>query len=262
MSMLDKISTKKETEPLKVLIYGKEKIGKSTFASNIPGHVFMNLEGRLARIDEANAGPRIESYDGEDSVKTFLQELITSDHKHSTLVIDSANYLEDLISKYIARMHQKDCIESIPFGEGQGLLIAEWQNLINAFEILRLKRNMNIVFLSHATIKTNNPARGVSYNYYGPKLSGGKDKIKGTSDLLKGYCDIYAFANTEDITKQVSTGFSKTNQAVSSTRKLYMDPSDPSYESGVSLKGMPTECDFTWQAFSTAVANALAKKGE
>lgn len=262
MSMLDKISTKKEPEAFKVLIYGPPKIGKSTFAANIPNHIFMNLEGRLARIPEANAGPRISTYDGQDSVKTFLQELIASDHKFTTLVVDSVDYLEDLMSSYIARSAQKDSIESIPYGQGYGILMEEWKSILEAFEILRIQRNMHIVLLCHAMIKTNSPATGGTYDYYAPKLYGGKDKFKGSSDLLKGYCDVIGFANNEDVVKTVDNGFSKKSQAVNSSRKLFMDPANPAYEAGLSFKGMPTECDFTWLAFSTAVANALAKKGE
>ena len=258
MSMLENITTKKQPEAYKVLIYGPPKIGKSTFAANIPNHVFMNLEGRLGRIPEANAGPRIEKY---EDAKKLVQELIVESHKFGTLVIDSADYLEDMMSSEIARRAQKDSIEAVPYGQGYGNLVEEWRAFLNAMEILRLQKGMNIVFLCHAMVKTNSPATGGTYDYYAPKLYGGKDKFKGTSDLLKGYCDVIGFANNEDVVKIVDAGFNKKTQAVNSTRKLFMDPANPSYEAGLSFKGMPTECDFTWEAFSNAIANAN-KQGE
>ena len=42
-----------QSKPLKVVIYGPEGVGKSTFASLFPDPLFIDTEGSTARMDVA-----------------------------------------------------------------------------------------------------------------------------------------------------------------------------------------------------------------
>ena len=51
MSLLDSVMTGKETQIPRLLIYGAEGVGKSSFAASAPKAVFIQTEDGLGNID-------------------------------------------------------------------------------------------------------------------------------------------------------------------------------------------------------------------
>ena len=51
MGMLDNIQTGKENKPPRIMIYGSEGVGKSTFGASAPDAVFIQTEDGLSEID-------------------------------------------------------------------------------------------------------------------------------------------------------------------------------------------------------------------
>ena len=51
MSMLDNIQTGRENKPPRIMIYGSEGVGKSTFGASAPGAIFIQTEDGLGEID-------------------------------------------------------------------------------------------------------------------------------------------------------------------------------------------------------------------
>ena len=51
MGMLDSIQSGKENRPPRIMIYGAEGVGKSTFAASAPNPVFIQTEDGLGEID-------------------------------------------------------------------------------------------------------------------------------------------------------------------------------------------------------------------
>ena len=76
----------------KVVIYGPEGIGKSTFASHFPDPVFIDTEGSTKDMDVAR-------FDKASSWAMLLQQVkYVVDHPEAckTLVIDTADWAEQL----------------------------------------------------------------------------------------------------------------------------------------------------------------------
>ena len=79
--------------PPRILIYGTEGVGKSTFASAAPRPIFVQTEDGLAQID-CDKFPLAASF---EDVRLALCELRTQQHDYETVVVDSADWLERMI---------------------------------------------------------------------------------------------------------------------------------------------------------------------
>ena len=76
---------------LKIVVYGQEGVGKSTFASKFPDPVFIDTEGSTKQLDVAR-------FDAPTSWEMLLQEVeyvIKNPAVCKTLVIDTADWAEN-----------------------------------------------------------------------------------------------------------------------------------------------------------------------
>ena len=71
--------------PLKMVAYGPSGVGKSTFASQAPGCIFLCAEDGTGELDVA----RFPEPKSLVDVKSALHELLSGDHDYKTLAIDS-----------------------------------------------------------------------------------------------------------------------------------------------------------------------------
>ena len=76
MTTLDKVAHGRTAKPPRILLYGVEGIGKSTFGSQAPNPVFVQTEDGLDAIDCARF-PLATTY---DDVIESLEELQRRDH--------------------------------------------------------------------------------------------------------------------------------------------------------------------------------------
>ena len=93
MNLLETIMTGKAQQPPRLMIYGSEGVGKSTFAASAPKPIFVQTEDGLSEIDCAKF-PLCTSY---EEVVQQLKALRDGEHDYATLCIDSLDWLERLI---------------------------------------------------------------------------------------------------------------------------------------------------------------------
>lgn len=258
-NLLSNVTTQKKKVGLRIFIYAPPKFGKSRFAAQAPNHIFLNLEDGLSAIPDAMATPKINTY---EEFKDYLCELMEQDHKFKTLIIDTVDWLEVLISDYIVRMQRNPAYKTIadlPFGRGYPLLVAETRKLLNnELEWLRVNKGMNIICLAHSDRKTITPPMGESYDYYAPKLYAKKDKDDTTMAAWKEWVDILGFGNMKIFTKNCGDGFNEKTQAVGGDKFLYLTDKNPAFLAGSRYK-MPDAIPFTYEAFCNAMGQAMAE---
>jgi len=235
------------------MIYGEPKTGKSYFGTQIPNHVFLNLENGLEHLKGATKLPYTSEY---VEVKAMLSELATTDHPYKTLVVDSADVLENLIRKWIVastgNSGYKD-ITDIPYGRGYPLLLAETRKLIEMFEYLSAEKGMNIVFICHSEVKKMQPPIGNEYTYIAPSLYAKTTQGDSTLKIYTDYVDIIGYCEYRTIVKETSTGFGTRGQAVGTgERIMHLDASNPAFIAG-SRYPMPKQIPFEWSAFVQAL---------
>ncbi|MBR5990971.1 MAG: ATP-binding protein, partial [Bacilli bacterium] len=117
-----KIETGLEKRPLKVVIYGAEGIGKSTFASQFPNTLFLDTEGGTSSLPVR----RVKCGDSWEYLLSCVEEVIKDPSICQTLVVDTADWAESLCSKYVCEKYRKANIEDFGFGKGYVYLVDEF----------------------------------------------------------------------------------------------------------------------------------------
>ena len=151
----------------KVVVYGPEGIGKSTFASRFPDPLFIDTEGSTKDMDVA----RTET----PSSWMMLMEQVMYVRKHPelcrTLVIDTADWAEMLCVTQLCDKNQKNSIEEFGYGKGYVYLQEEFGRFLNLLEEV-VKAGVHVVLNAHAKMrKFEQPDELGSYDRWEMKLS-------------------------------------------------------------------------------------------
>ena len=173
----------------KVVIYGPEGIGKSTFASQFPDPVFIDTEGSTNSMDVARL-PKPTSW---QILLEEIQYVKTYPEVCKTLVIDTVDWAESMCIQSICDKHQKSGIEDFGYGNGYVYTKEEIGRFLNKLsEVVEV--GVNVVLTAHAQIrKFEQPDEMGAYDRWELKL--GKKTSSQTSPLIKEWADMLLFAN-------------------------------------------------------------------
>lgn len=192
MSFKDRITKGITERPVKCVIYGVEGIGKTTFASQFPKPLFLDLDRGSALLDVDRVNTIHTWTDLIETVKSFIQS--AGDDYH-TLVIDTADAAASLCERYVIKTQAggKSSIEAIPYGKGYKMLAEQFANLMVWLEYA-IDQGFNVVLVAHARLKTiTKPDDMGAYDHWELKLPGnGGNQL---SPLIKEWADLLLFAD-------------------------------------------------------------------
>ena len=188
MGLLEKIKKGNMDTPLRMLLYGVEGIGKSTFAAASERPIFACAEDglgpALTDVERVNIAAFPELLE-------LIRDLRTAKHEYKTLVIDTADWLEAMIYAYICQRDSKSGIEDYGYGKGYMAAQQELRLLLSQLDLLRTERGMHLILLAHALIKPYQNPVGDNYDRF---IMKGNEKITG---LLREWADVVLFARYE-----------------------------------------------------------------
>lgn len=232
--------------PPRMIIYGPDKIGKSTFGSQSPDPVFIPTEDGLDGIDVTRF-PLCTSY---EMFLEAMAALYTEKHDRKTLVVDSGDWLEALIHKRVATDEGKEHIDDIGYQKGYGVALDYWREVLEGLNALRLKKGMAIIILAHHEIKRFEPPDMEAYDRYQIKLH------KNSAPLLREWADIIGFANYKVLTKVTGKDFNDKEQyrALSGDERILHLTDQPTHAAGNRFS-LPASIPFSWADFSNALAS-------
>ena len=172
---------------LRIVVYGPEGIGKTTFASQFPGAVFIDTENSTEFLDVARY-PKPSSW-------TMLLEEVEDARRQAgaiqTLIIDTADWAEMLCKKHVCDSRNIKSIEDPGYGKGYVYLAEEWGKLLNALTEVQ-GAGINVVLTAHAMMrKFEQPDELGAYDRWELKLE------KKTAPMTKEWADMILFANYE-----------------------------------------------------------------
>ena len=203
-----------KTRPVKILIYGTEGIGKSTFASKFPKPVFIDLEGGTHYLNV----DRVDGVLDWTELLSTVAEISTSNYK--TLVIDTADWAERLAIQYICDKYSKAGIEEFGYGAGYTYLVEEFGKLIKNLD-RAIAHGINVVILAHATLRTITlPEEQGSYDHWELKLN--TKTTNKVAPLVKEWADMVLFMNYKTMLVEDKTANMGTKKkAVGGKRVMY-----------------------------------------
>lgn len=168
----------------KVVLYGVEGIGKTTFASQFPDPVFIDTENSTDYLD-------VKRFDKPTSWQMLLNEVqdMKLNRPGKTLVIDTIDWAEDLCKKSLCAQHNWKAIDSSDYGVRYVALGTEMGNLLDKLSEV-IDAGVNVVITAHAWLrKKEEPDEVGSYDRYELKLE------KKTAPIVKEWADTLLFAN-------------------------------------------------------------------
>lgn len=236
----------------KVVIYGPEGIGKSSFASQFPDPVFIDTEGSTDNMDVA----RMDKPTSWVMLKNEIAFIKANPDACKTLVIDTIDWAEQLAVDYVCAQHQKNGIEDFGWGKGYTYVQEEIGRLLNSLGEL-VDNGINVVLTAHAQIKKfEQPDEMGSYDRYELKL--GQKSSSKTAPLVKEWADMVLFANYKTIVMTTGTGKKK---AQGGERVMYTNHR-PAWDAK-NRHGLPDQLSFTFESvahiFNTPAPQAQAQ---
>lgn len=229
------ITKGKRARAQKVVVYGPEGIGKSTFAAQFPEPLFIDTEGSTDNMDVS----RLDKPSSYTMLKNEIAWVKANPTVCKTLVIDTIDWAESLIVDDICALHQKKGIEDFGYGNGYVYVKEELGRFLNSLSEL-VDLGINIVLTAHAQMrKFEQPDEMGSYDRWELKL--GKKTSSQTAPLVKEWADMVIFANYKTVVMTADNGKKK---ATGGQRVLYTQH-HPAWDAK-NRHGLPEEMPFDY----------------
>ena len=173
----------------KVVIYGPEGIGKTTFAARFPNPVFIDTEGSTKEYDVA----RFPAPTSWQMLLDEVAEVKKNPQICRTLVIDTADWAEAACFAHVISAGQVKSIEDFGYGKGYVKAKEEFGKLLNELTEV-VNAGVNVVVTAHAAMrKFEQPDEMGSYDRWEMKLY--TSQKTNIAALLKEWADMVLFAN-------------------------------------------------------------------
>ena len=221
------------------LLYGPAKIGKTTFGTQMPGHLLLAFE----RGYNALPGVMVQDIQTWAVFKQVVRELKKPEVKevYKSLIIDTVDFAADACQKYICNQLG---IENI--GDG-GWTNNGWTRYKKEFEgTFRELTQLGyaIVFISHDKEKTIKLQNNAEYQQIGSSLQ------SSALSIVENMCDLICYAHP---VQDPSGGFK---------RVLTLRSNDNSIRCGSRFKYIASEIDFNYTALEKALNDAIDKEAK
>lgn len=193
------ISSGRISRAQKVVIYGAEGIGKSTLASHFPNPLFIDTEGGSSHMDVR----RIEKPDSFDALVDIVNEVAKEKGICGSLILDTADWAEQLCIKDICSKYKKSGIEEFGYGKGYTYISEEFSRFLAACDKV-IAADMNVLITAHAKMrKFEQPDEMGSYDRWEMKLT------RQVAPLIKEWSDMLLFCNYKTFVVSQEGGKSK-----------------------------------------------------
>ena len=211
-----------------IAIYGREKVGKSTFGSRLPRALFCNFE-----VGTNFLSVRSQNISKWSDFKLVLRQLeMPKAHDfYDTVVIDTAGQAYTLCEEYICAQAGVQKLGDIPYGAGYASCKKEFEAAFRKITML----GYGICFICHSEVKKEAGPNDTVIETVAPALPArAADVINRLVDII-AYIDMSYNEKGEGIRRFVTR---RTPTIMAGSRLPYLDPVIPfSYESLVDAIG-------------------------
>lgn len=197
--------------PQRVVIYAPEGLGKTTLASQFPAPLFFDFEGGTHHIDVVRVEPKTL-----EETEAALVAISKKDPKTfgvHTIVIDTIDWLENLMIEAVCLEGKKDSIEDFGYGKGYTHLSERMLKFLGILDAVK-NAGFHVVLLAHSEIKKFElPDAAGQFDRYKLKL------VKQNEPLVKEWADAVLFGNWKTQIAEKDNG--KDRLVGGKTRVLY-----------------------------------------
>jgi len=228
-----KITTGKQQRAQRVVLYGVESVGKSTFAAKFPRPLFLDIEQGTSHLDVDRCD--IGSW---KQLTDSLVEARATDYQ--TIVIDSADWAERLCVEDLLATSKKTSIEDFGFGKGWVMVAERMSRMLASIDTL-IDAGKHVVLIAHSKIvKFEAPDALAAYDRYELKLS------KQSSPLLKEFADELWFLRFKT---KVSTSDTGRGKGLGGKERILLTTHSAAYDAKT-RSGLAEELPLEWASVS------------
>jgi hypothetical protein len=233
--------------PLRVLCYGAEGVGKSTFAAGAPRPLWLGAEGGTGHLDV----DRLPEPKAWADVLSSLADVRREGHDYRTLVVDPLGWLEPLCWAQVTS--GVGTIEQACGGYGKGYVAAHqlWRVMLQELDAIWTERSMAIVLLAHATIEQHPNPTGATWPMWQPALH------KLPRGSFAQWVDHVLFAQVETVALKGED--KRTLGQATGVRVLHAAPSGGWLAKS---RGLPDVMPLAWSSLVEAEDRATAMRAE
>lgn len=225
----------------RIMLYGVEGIGKTTFAAGAPNPVFICTEDGLGSLKVDHFPLATKASDVLDAIGSLVSE----EHQFNTVVLDSVDWLDNLIWADVEATHDA---KDLAYGKGAMIVADRWREVLAGLNALRNDKGMVVILIAHTLIKRFDSPEVEPYDRYQPKLQ------ERSNAILREWADAVLFANYKTIVKKDDVGFNKTNnRGISTGERLLYCNERPAYMAKNRF-ALPDTIPMSWDAFAQAIA--------
>lgn len=236
-SLLSQIITSPQNKPPRIFMYGVHGIGKTTFGAKAPNPIMICTEEGAEQLSVA----RFPLSTSSDEVLSCLRTLYKEPHEYKTVVIDTADWLEDMIAAELVKKHSA---ADLSFGKDSGLAMERMAEVLVALNYLRDKRSMTSIIVAHSEVRRFDSPMTEPYDRYQPKL------MKPVSALLQEWADVVLFATYDVTVKKEKVGFNQeVRRGMSSGERVMYTEERPAYLAK-NRYGLTGELELSWDALA------------
>lgn len=237
---LDSLRKGGAPKPPIMIVYGTHGVGKTTLAAGAPAPVVAAIEDGLGQLDTPSW--EIKTYN--DLIQA-IGVLYSEEHDRKTLIVDSIDWLEELIWAETCRRNNWQNMETESFGKAYVAADAFWREYLDGLNALRDERGMTVIQIAHEQIIRFNSPTTEPYDRHTIKLH------KRASGLVQEHADIIAFigyrvsiAESRTATQKAGQG---TKRGVGGGQRVLHLEERPAFIAKNRF-GMPTSIDLPTQA--------------
>ena len=240
-----KITKGKQTRPQRVVIYGVESVGKTTFAAQFPAPLFLDIEGGTAHLNTDRC--EINSW---AELNGALKEVAASDYQ--TVIIDSADWAERLCVEDLLASTKKASIEDYGYGKGWVMVAERMSRMLTALDSL-IANGKHVVLLAHSKVqRVEPPDLMTAYDRYELKMS------KQSSPLVKEWADELWFFRFKTKVVESENGKAK---GTGGKQRIILTTHSAAYDAKT-RSGLAEELPMEWDSVAHLFATSATPKAK
>ena len=229
----------------RIVLYGVEGVGKTTFAAQFPFAVFSDTEGstlpydNIDRLDPDNCP--IKSY---QQLRQQANYVLANPNCCGTYVIDTFDWAERLISDDLCAKYKWTSLDTLDYGKGYTYLYEECGRFLDILTSIT-ESGTNVVLNCHSQVrKSELPEEMGAYDRWELKLQ------KKVAALVKEWADIILFANFKTEVLSSTGDFNKKSYKATGGTKRVMYTERSACWDAKNRFGLPMEVPFEYNSIA------------
>lgn len=228
--------------PARIVIYGRGKIGKTTFASQAPDPFLIDIENGAKYLSQrVRATPHLRDF---DSVISWLKHIHESEaFKAGTIIVDSLDHLEEyaqtrLIKQNGAKTITDPAVRAFAYHRGVVDAANDTATVLRWLDAIYNKKGIKSIIIAHSTIKEIDLPGKDPFARYQLKLS------KQLAAKVMEWCDILLHAEYDFVVSS--------DGKTSEPKPVLFTGGDMSYEGGGRIR-LPKSIPISYKALQDAI---------